>query len=164
MLWLWSYSRVVSRIVVNHEVVPSEVVGRAIAFIERVEAQPENSHKPIHERTGLELVLCGAVLQDLRVESERSSNKVMSRMLQRRVEIEHNIELPTKRFNLGLNVLRCKRNHSMQYGPDAVGTESEIDLFDSRTGIQFFSSNSLLFGVSSSEAADSAMIDLPFLS
>ena len=82
-------------------------------------------------------------------------------MHKRRVKVEHHIKLSSKRLELGLNVLRCKRNHSEEHNPDTVVAKRKVDLLDSRTCVEFFASGSLLLSVSSSKTTDSAVIDLP---
>ena len=67
VLRFWRYSRVVTGIVVVHEVVPRNIVRRTVALLKRVEAQTENRQQTIHKRTRRELVLGGAVLQNFGV-------------------------------------------------------------------------------------------------
>ena len=82
-------------------------------------------------------------------------------MHKRRVKVEHYIKLSTKRLGLGLNVLRCKRNHSVEHNPNAVAAKHKVDLLDSRARIEFFASGSLLLSVSPGKTTDCTMIDLP---
>ena len=160
VLWLGSYTRIVTRIAIDHKLMQGDIVRCAIALLERVEAQSENRQQAIHKRDRRELVLGGAVLRYFRVECEWSCNNVVRRMRKRRVKVEYYIKLPTKRLEPGPNVLRRERNHSEGHNPNAVVAKRKADLLDSRTRIGFFASDSSLLSVGPGKTADGAMIDL----
>ena len=83
VLRLGSHTRVVTIVIVDHELMQGDIVRRTIAFFERVEAKTENCEQAIHKRDRRELVLGSAVLQYFRVECEWSCDEVMRRVDER---------------------------------------------------------------------------------
>ena len=63
VLRLGSHTRVVTIIIIGHELMQGNIVRCAIALLERVETQTENLQQAIHKRDRRGLVLGGAVLQ-----------------------------------------------------------------------------------------------------
>ena len=60
VLRLGSHTRVVTIIIIDHELMQGNIVRCAIALLERVETQTENRQQAIHKRDRRELVLGGA--------------------------------------------------------------------------------------------------------
>ena len=87
----------------------------------------------------------------------------MGRMHEWLIEGEHDVELATKRFDFGLNVLRREKRDGIYNRPKAIIEKREIERLDGRSGVELLSADCLLLGVSTGKASKHSLVNVPLI-